>query len=66
MKYKKIIEEGLKEIYKVEFKNYEDEIEAALIEVYKEEYINKAQLEYILKDEAARQLKNFKTEINRR
>lgn len=66
MKYKKIIEEGLKEIYRVEFSNYEDEIEAALIEVYKEEYINKAQLEYILKDESARQLKNFKTGINRR
>jgi hypothetical protein len=66
MKYEKIATEGIKEIYRVSFNNFQDSREFALVEVNKMEYINKAQLEYILKDESARQFKNFKTEINRR
>jgi hypothetical protein len=66
MKYEKIIEDALKEVYRVKFENFENTTETAYVEVEKIEYINKSQLEYILKDESARQLKNYKTDINRR
>ena len=60
MFYVKLMSESTNEVFKIFYLSKTGSLRTALIEMNSEEYIDKSQLEYILKIKAKRQLKDFK------